>query len=72
MSLKNNKTRTQIVIYHTGNKIEAESKLRVKYSAWTILLVLLGKFFTNFGEIPGIAIPCNNITISGAIFYSKF
>ena len=69
MSLKNNKTRTQIVIYHTGNKIEAESKLRVKYSAWTILLVLLGKFFTNFGEI---VIPCNNITISGAIFYSKF
>ena len=56
MSLKNNKTSTKIVIYHTGSKIEAESKLRVKYSAWTILLVLLGKFFTKNGEIPGIDI----------------
>ena len=52
MSLKNKETSTKVVIYQTGNKREAERKFKVKYSARTILLVLLGKSFINSGRFP--------------------
>ena len=53
MSLKNSGTSTKVVIYQTGNKREAERKFQVKYSAWTILLVLLGKSLSKFRKISG-------------------
>ena len=43
MSVKNNKTNTKIIIHYTESKKEAERKFQVKYSARTILLILLGK-----------------------------
>ena len=56
MSVKNNKTNTKIVIQYTESKRDAERKFQVKYSARTILLILLGKSFAYLWRVPGLGI----------------
>ena len=56
MSVKNNKTNTKIVIHYTESKRDAEQKFQVKYSARTILLILLGKSFAYFLRVSGLGI----------------
>ena len=56
MSVKNNKTNTKIVIQYTESKRDAERKFQVKYSARTILLILLGKSFGYYWRVPGLGI----------------
>jgi len=56
MSVKNNKTNTKIVIHYTESKRDAERKFQVKYSARTILLILLGRSFAYVLRVSGLGI----------------
>ena len=56
MSVKNNKTSTKIVIHYTESQRDAERKFPVKYSARTLLLILLGKSFAYFWRVSDLAV----------------